>query len=148
MSYDPHQFRDLTERTLQEIGMYSVPATQLLMGTAAQESGLGTYLRQITGPALGAFQIEPFTFDWLCLKYSSRYPELAKRYSEELEWDLRLGIIMCRMKYYSCPGIIPGNLVSQAHYWKKHYNTYLGSGKVEEYIANYKKYVDRSVVCA
>jgi len=28
-----------------------------------------------------------------------------------------------------------------AHYWKKYYNTVYGSGKVEEFVNNYKKYV-------
>ena len=47
--------------TLQFIGLYSESAVNLLLGTAAQESHMGTYLTQIKGPALSIYQIEPKT---------------------------------------------------------------------------------------
>jgi hypothetical protein len=62
MAFDKKQFRDLIQRTLQDLGMHSESAVNLLLGTAAQESQFGTYFRQIGGgPALGVFQMEPDT---------------------------------------------------------------------------------------
>jgi hypothetical protein len=40
-------------------------AEDFLVMVAAHESKLGEYLKQISGPALGIFQIEPKTADWL-----------------------------------------------------------------------------------
>ena len=39
--------------SLKPLGLYSLEAEQLLLGTAAVESQLGFYLHQIKGPALG-----------------------------------------------------------------------------------------------
>ena len=76
------------------------PAIDLLMGTCAQESHMGTYLRQLGGgPALGIFQMEPFTFLDLRARFGARF-DVADREPKELEWDLRLSIIMARIKYF------------------------------------------------
>lgn len=57
---DKRQLRNLIRRVLIGIGGYSEEAENLLMGTAAQESALGEYIRQLgNGPALGIFQMEP-----------------------------------------------------------------------------------------
>ena len=62
MAFNCLQFRDLITRVLKEVALYSPAAVNLLLGTAAQESGFGTYLRQVKGPALSVFQIEEATF--------------------------------------------------------------------------------------
>ena len=62
MSLNKNQFQNLIEKVLKEFGMYSESATNLLLGTAAQESRFGTYIKQINGPACGVFQIEPLTY--------------------------------------------------------------------------------------
>ena len=50
--------------------LVSQEAENLLMGTAAQESALGEYIRQLgNGPALGIFQMEPETFDDIVRNY-------------------------------------------------------------------------------
>jgi hypothetical protein len=138
--FDKNQFRDLIQRTLSELGIPSRSATELLIGTCAQESQMGTYLRQINGPALGCMQVEPSTFQWLWMKYYLRFPVLLGIEFEQMEYDLRSSIIMARLKYLSCPGAIPATLEGQAGYWKRWYNSPLGAGTVEEYISNYRKY--------
>jgi len=57
---DREQFIDLIiEPTLEELGMFSAAASELVLGTAIQESRL-TYIKQLgTGPALGVCQMEP-----------------------------------------------------------------------------------------
>ena len=143
MSYDVKQFRDLIERTLTAFApsMATPVAVNLLLGTAAQESSLGRYLRQVHGPAVGAFQMEPATFGWLQAKYSDRYPEIAGRSADEMEWDLKLAIIMARLRYRAVPLALPeGDVESLAATWKRDYNTRVGKGTVEEYIANYRRF--------
>jgi hypothetical protein len=143
VAYNVKQFSDLISRTLVEIGLHSQEAVDLLLGTAAQESQFGTYLRQLGGgPALGAFQVELVTFDDLQFRYANWVPfVLQDRHHKELEWDLKLGIIVARLKYYSCPGPVPLTLRGQARYWKKYYNTEAGAGTVDEYLENWKRYV-------
>ena len=63
VSIDAEQLRkDIVRPAIEKIGLWSQEAEDLLIGTAAQESHLGTYLRQLgDGPALGIFQMEPAT---------------------------------------------------------------------------------------
>jgi len=143
MSYDVTQFRGLIKRTLTAFdpAMATPVAVNLLLGTAAQESAFGRYLQQVHGPAVGAFQMEPATFEWLREKYDAKYPELIHRQADEMEWDLRLAIIMARLRYRAIPLALPeGDVVALAAYWKQHYNTPLGAGTPEEYIANYQRF--------
>jgi len=145
MSFDRNQFRSLIRRTLVAFdpALVSDAAVELLMGTAAQESGFGVYLRQVGGgPALGVFQMEPVTFEDLKKRFGAKYPELIERDVAELEWDLRLSIIMARLKYRSIRAPLPDNNVhALADYYKHFYNTPLGAATVGEFIANYRRYV-------
>jgi hypothetical protein len=146
------QLKKLVRETLTEIGFYSLEAEDLVLGTIAQESAGGEYIEQINGPALGICQMEPATHDdiwkhWLVYKTSLQarivsFTTSKKPKADELRWNLKYAIAMCRVFYLRKPGAIPLTLKSQAEYWKKHYNTYLGAGSVEEYIRNYKKYVE------
>lgn len=137
--------QDLVERTLKEINLYSPAAANLLLGTCAQESSFGTYIKQLgfdTGKgALGVFQMEHPTFDDLQRRYGDKFPVIKSFTFGQMEWDLKAQIIMARIKYYSCPGPIPDDLNGQAKYYKKWYNTELGAATVEEYLTNYDKYV-------
>lgn len=143
--FNTRQFRDLVTRILGELDP-SVPlsdvAVCLLMGTAAQESRLGTFLRQCGGgPALGVFQMEATTFDWL----RNKYPQyLRGRQAAELEWDLKLGIVAARLRYFVVPEAMPQSSSPGvlAAYWKQHYNTPAGGGKIEDFVRNYQSYVE------
>jgi len=151
MSFHKGQFKDLIERTLisYEPKLCVDAAINLLLGTAAQESHFGTYLRQIgSGPALGVFQMEPSTFIWLRDHYARRPPfnmsNLGERVAEELEWDLRLATIMARLRYWIIPKPLPdaNDIQALAQYWKNYYNTRFGRGTIEEFIENYRKFVE------
>ncbi|WP_065218443.1 MULTISPECIES: hypothetical protein [Butyricimonas] len=144
--------RNLITSVLKEIGLYSDNAVNLLMGTAAQESRLGKYRKQIGGgPALGIFQMEPATFNDIVNNYLRYKPELAAKIeraarvsrfkAEDIENNDLLAICMARVHYLRVKKAIPSNLEGWATYWKRYYNTPLGKGKEEEFIANYKKYV-------
>lgn len=152
---DAQALRLFTRSTLLLLGgrMWSQEAEELLMGTCAQESHLGTYRRQIgDGPARGIFQIEPETERSLWEDYLNFRPALAVAVANicgvkgpdvwALEKNLSYQIIMCRLRYYAwVKAPIPGTLNTQAAYWKEHYNTSEGAGKVEEYISNYRRFL-------
>jgi hypothetical protein len=131
---------------LTPIRLWSRSAENLLLGTCAQESHFGRYIAQIgDGPARGIFQMEPATYydilnhSDLIVKRSILLPADANM----LIYDIRLAIIAARLKYSMVPEKLPeaNDLEGLAEYWKKYYNTKLGKGTVEEFIANYNKYV-------
>lgn len=144
MAFDKIQFRELVVDVLKKYNLHSDSAVNLLLGTCAQESKFGTYLKQLgKGPALSIFQIEKVTFEDLKGRYKSRFPFLANITFPELRWNLEYAIIVARIKYYSIPSPLPGptNVKELAKYWKMYYNTVYGDGTVEQFIENYAKYV-------
>jgi len=144
MSFDCGQFRRLIEEVLRSYPELNSPAAvNLLLGTAAQESAFGTYFWQRGGPALGVFQMEPRTYQWLTDRYAATYPAIAGQPPEDMTWNLKLAILMARLRYRSVPERLPpaGDIAALARYWKQNYNTALGAGTIEQFQANYKKYV-------
>ena len=146
------QLRYLVERVLRYIGLWSKDAENLILGTIAQESRMGKYIRQLgKGPALGICQMERETFydirdNFLC--YRQNLKNLIKDISnvntlaaESLEYNLALSIAMCRVHYLRVPKPIPHTLEGYAKYWKEYYNTPLGKGTEDEFIENYLLYV-------
>lgn len=150
MGINAQQFWNMVDDAIGSIGLHSESAAQLLVGTAAQESHLGTYLRQIRGPALGVFQMEPATHNDIWenyIAYQGRLKDdMRARYAmataETMVYDLRYAAIMARIHYLRVPTALPEDIEGQAHYWKEHYNTFLGAGTVEEYLQNYRRLVE------
>lgn len=154
MGFNKEQFRDLITRILKEFDPdvpFTESAVELLMLTAAQESQLGTYLKQIKGPAVGIFQVEPNTHDDLVKTYLKNRPHLVQKIKDVsgvdhfdakmLEYNIAYAICIARLVYFRKPATLPENKLNElAEYWKRWYNTYLGSGTAEEAIANYKRY--------
>lgn len=154
MSFDKHQFRDFIDRVLKAVNLHSEAATDLLLKTAAHESRFGTYLRQVGGgPALGVFQVEPDTEKDIWINYLRFNSELADKIKlltgvdgpnqSALEGDLRYQVIMARLVYRRVKFPLPSpiDIVAQARYWKKHYNTMLGAGNENDFIKSAEKYV-------
>ena len=149
---DKVTLKALITSVLNELGLHSDNAVNLLMGTAAQESHLGKYRKQIGGgPALGIFQMEPATFNDIVRNYLRYKPELAVKiervarvcrfHAEDIETNDLLAICMARVHYLRVSEAIPSDVEGMARYWKKYYNTPLGKGTEEEFISNYKKLV-------
>lgn len=144
--------------TLEETGLFSDSAINLLLGTCAQESHMGTYLHQLgNGPAIGIFQMEPTTFNDIFENYLIYKTELCKIIRAALKcknlnvlkpidmtWNLKLATIMCRIHYLRVPKKLPeaNDLAGLANYWKKYYNTKLGKGTTDEFIINYRRFID------
>lgn len=160
--------------TLKKIGLYSPAAVNLLLGTAAQESGMGYYLHQIGGIALGIYQIEPNTHKDIFENYfpsenvvenfesnnEDEISSLEKRIflykkikelfldsiseEENLIGNLYYSTAIARIIYYRIPEELPisTDINGLAKYYKTYYNTNLGKATIEEFIENYKKYVE------
>ena len=147
---DKKQLIKLIKETLIELKLYTPEALQLVLGTIAQESALGKYIEQIKGPAKGICQMEPATYDDIWDNYLFYKPSLSDAIlklcvtgdeAEEMTWNLKLSIAMCRVYYLRDKEPIPHDLVGQAAYWKRVYNTSKGRGTIEQYINNYHKYI-------
>ena len=159
---DKQQLRSVIRETLEFLNLHSQAAEDLIMGTIAQESRLGTYLKQLgNGPALGIVQMEPATHKDIWINYlrynqglsqtlwtlalnngpftgTGTYPDVS-----QLQGNLYYAIAMCRIHYLRIKAPLPqaGDLNGYAAYWKKYYNTVHGRGTEAEFILNYNKYV-------
>ena len=154
---NPEHLRKHVIRPVLELigGRADKSVEDLLLGTAAQESQLGYYLKQIDGPALGIYQIESETHKSVWDNYLAYRPDLASKIrslasqkwfledpDRELVFNLAYATAIARLVYLPVPKAIPNTTRGQAEYWKKHYNTHKGRGSVDEYLMNYYRYVD------
>lgn len=139
------------------IDLGGTAAEELLVGIAVHESDGLLYARQVQGPAIGPYQMEPATFEDLHENFLRYQPKLLKAVNEwrafstsyaEMAFNGWYATAMARANLYRFPEKLPaaGDLVGQAAYWRRHWNTPLGKGTVEQYIAHWNKYVCRSEV--
>ena len=126
------------------VAMQSRAAQQLLLGTALAESRMLYVLQHKGGPARSLLQIEPGTFDDIWRRYGGFYRlvELVPQiYDLDLmaavTWHPPLAVAVARLKYWGdrAPLPAPGDLRGQARYWKRVYNTRLGKGTVQGFVA-------------
>ncbi len=140
---------------LESIGLNSSAAVNLLLGTCAQESSMGTFLHQINGPAVGMYQMEPLTYTDIIVNYLTYRPDLKRKILYTCHFDsfpsydqlisnLGFATIMTRIHYYRVFEPLPeaSDVKGLAAYWKKYYNTPAGKGTEEEFISNYERYVN------
>ncbi len=134
--------------------MYSEDAEELIIATLGQETLGGRYVRQIKGPALGIYQMEPMTYDSLWAHYISQDEALARRIlngcqylqrppSEHLVHNLKLATMMTRIFYRQIRDPLPKkeDIDGIWDYYKSWYNTKLGRATKDEFIKNYVKFV-------
>jgi hypothetical protein len=144
---------DAIQPALQAIDLWSDGAGELLLGTAIHESGGLRYRKQLGGgPALSYFQMEPVTHNDIWDNYLKFRAGLAEKVTSllsspdadrltELENNDKYACAMARIKYLRMPAVIPpeGDLAGQANYWKRWYNTPLGAGTPEQYMADWNR---------
>lgn len=155
---NPAHFMDLIiAPTLTALGLDSPGARELLLGTASHESDL-QYLKQISGPALGLYQMEPATHDDIWANYLAYREPIASKLLEyvgaeaasgiyrqpdanEMVWNLRYATAMARIHYLRVPEPLPlaTNVQAMARYWKAHYNTVLGAGTESQFVSAYER---------
>ena len=133
------------------LGLGGVVVEELLLATAMQESQCGAHLRQVGGPALGVWQMEPRTHDDIWENFLAFRVPLAAKIStflftglprvEQLVGNLYYSCAMARVQYYRSPRPLPpaGDLEAQAAYYKIIYNTALGAATTAQYLANARR---------
>lgn len=137
--------------TLVKINLDSPSARNLLLGTCAQETDMGTYIKQMKGPGLGIFSMEENTHDDTWDNYLKFDVSLAAKVliidtneSKNMITNLAYATAMARIKYLRAPDALPdaSDVVGLAHYYKQYYNTYQGAATIEQFIENYQRYVN------
>jgi hypothetical protein len=164
-----HLRSKVIQPALGKIGLWSMPAEELLLGTAAQESALRHLTQLGSGPARGLLQVEVGTHTGVWLNHVRYRPQLRDTLlgmvgSELIEVDIdggedsdtifmphhnclitKLDYAFCiaRLKYRMTPEPLPDpkDVEAMGAYWKKHYNTAAGAGTIEEFVVNYKRLV-------
>ena len=122
----------------------SSAAIALLSMIAAHESGGFTYNKQIQGPALSIYQIEPATYDDVCA-YAMEKDYLKGELPnppERLIFDLDFATCIARIFFLRFKERIPSrdNIEGLANYAKKYWNTDKGKARPEYYSRAYLKY--------
>lgn len=153
------QLRELIIKpALQDLQMYSEDAEELLVFTCAVESMGGTFLKQINGPALGIYQMEPETYYDIRLHYLphkqslgiilytqfglATYPHFEEH---RLVYDLRFATAMARIHYARIFEPLPSKsdtMYALYRYYKKYYNTSQGAAEPDQSIEKYRAYIN------
>jgi len=140
----------------------AVPAPKfiedLIVATAAQETAIGRWLHQGgAGDAVSIYQFEPASLDSLMKDYiipakDNRFAKLliASRVGvsvpavDEVKWNLRFATVMARLYYYRVPQGLPLTTSFQTlwEYYKKYWNTDLGSATEASFANALKAYTD------
>lgn len=157
---DIKQFRELIVRpTLRALNMpFPERAEELLIATAAHESAGLRYIHQVKGPALSFYQIEPATgrdvIDRWLPKQSPNLRALVAivaefRAGDDLEMrlltDMRFATVVARLIYWRAPEGLPkaDDVPGMAKLWKLRWNTVLGAGTEQQFVANYNRWVTK-----
>jgi len=142
--------------TLEYMGGHydSKNARMLLLATAAIESKCGYYIKQVGGPALGIWQMEPATHDDIwnncdALRHTS-FQDCIDHLTDEVVWteshqttfehfnlitNPMYACAMARLKYSMDPKPLPDhtNIRQVYDYYKRIYNTPLGASTYEKF---------------
>lgn len=145
--------------SLNAFGVFQDNVGQLLLGIAAQESQMGTYLKQELGPAIGIWQMEPKTHADIHKNFLAfRKDMLADIYKvcgmqdlpvgqippdNTLAYNLYYACLMARIKLLRSKDPIPAfnDIPAQATFWKNNYNSSIGKGDTAAYLNNYARFI-------
>jgi hypothetical protein len=149
--------KSIQEQTFDRVPL-SGEAEDVLVMIPAHESNLGEFLAQLGGgPALGVFQIEPETANWLIRDYLARPKNRTLRdavlsfyaagltLEENLAANLPFQVALARILLWTKPEKLPKfddsreYLDALSKYAKTHWNTDAGAAKPEDYLRAYLK---------
>ena len=143
----------IIQPTLKDLGLYSLAAEQLLAGTCAQESGMGTYLAQVPKPiAKGLWQMEDATHDDIQFNFLPSHHDYylylkalsyaADKCAENMIYNLKYACAMARIHYLRVKEALPAanDIPALARYYKLYYNTPNGAATEKQFIDNWNKY--------
>jgi hypothetical protein len=152
-----NQFRELiVKSTLNDLMLYSKDAEELMIFTCAIESLGGYYLKQLNGPALGIYQMQPETYNDLWQNYlqDSKNSRLLMMLlsnfhitnmpsEDRLIYDLRFSTAITRIFYARIKEQLPdsNNVSAMWNYYKLYYNTSKGDAEKEKTIIKYQNFI-------
>lgn len=149
------QLRDhIIRPATQAVDLWSPASDVLLLGTCGIETKYGAYVRQINGPALGVFQMEPATHYDLWMRYLNS-KNMANRILDVcgdiaapngipdeniLTYNLYYATLMSRVFYLRIPERLPAenDALGMATYYKKYYNTSKGKTDLKKAVSVFK----------
>lgn len=152
---DSLQLRELIIKpALSKLNLYSESAVQLLLFTCAAETNGGEYLKQIGGPALGIYQIEPRSYEDLWMNYIKKRGDLnlimnskfnAPYIQEERRviYDLDFATAVARIFYRRVQEALPraDDVGAIWAYYKKYWNTEKGAAERDVCIKKYRAFI-------
>lgn len=142
---------------LARIGMDGAAAVNLLAGTALVESGCRRLVQDGGGPALGLWQMEPFTHDdiWNTFLPGGRMNGVVTALlsmrgnwppaSGQMTGNAFYACAMARLKYYRAPDPLPAasDAAGMCGLWKRIYNTSLGAGAADpQHVALFRQAIE------
>jgi hypothetical protein len=149
--------------TLKRLGVYSKAAENLLLATAAQESGLGFHLKPAGQRALGIYQIHSLAHrhiwdDYLALHcdtaslvrgLASQHDFLAQPHAElatNLSYATAIAWFMyARHEEFSLPK--SNDIEAIAHLWKRFYHPKRKS-TIKDFSDNFTRYITEQEIAA
>ena len=143
--------------TLKHLKMWSQPAENLLLGTAARESGLGFHLKQDNHQALGIFQISPRMHRNIWDRFLATQTELSGLVRGlasqreflahphlELATNLSYSAAIAWLVYYRTGKTIhtidPDDIKTFGKLWHNHFHRH-NPGTVDSYIESYQRLI-------
>lgn len=133
---------------LMKLNIYSPAASNLLLGTAIQESLLGKLSKNV-------FQITLSTAEDINSTYLVKHPDLRNAVNyfydpqRPLSWNLsnnvNYEVAIASIVYLRANRPLPNATDPEALglFWKKNYNTYFGKGTAREYALNLETYLSK-----
>jgi hypothetical protein len=123
---------------------YSEIAYNLLMGTAAQESLLGTYLVQQSGSGIGPFMQTPSEVPAMLAACDANTLSALASVSQsdnspnQIITNLVYAAMICRIFYWQVPAPLPDNTRAGLWgYYKEYYNTAAGAATETQWNTNW-----------
>ena len=133
----------------------TVEARFLLLCTAAIESECGHYIKQVGGPALGVWQMEPDTYtdihDNSDALRNMDFDNSIERLSDDVMWALDFNHLVCNPMYACAMARLKYSMDSKAlpaynggtdldldmfyRYYKRVYNTELGASTFDKWLS-------------
>lgn len=152
----PHQqVRDIVIKpVLKALNRYTPPFEELLIATMAHESLGGSYLKQIQGPALSAYQMEPSTHDSIWNTYFVQHVQLglnvlnicgmnrrpkAERLATDLLYATCMAVALYQWRRADVPSCTDIDKIYEVY--KKCWNTYAGDAHIEDFKIHYQLFL-------
>ena len=117
-------------------------AVDMLLETAAAETGLGSVPDPTQGAGMGLTQFDRLPFDDIKRRSMGQRDKILDELKidislvewEHLRYNQFLSLLFTRLLYRLRPEPIPVSREGRAVYWKQFYNTEAGAGTVEHYM--------------